>query len=237
MSDQFFWYVTRSAALVTWLAAALSILVGLTTSSRLLGRRPTIPWLVDFHRMLGGISAVFLGVHMLSLVFDSFVRFDLADLFVPWSASVPGLSDSSIAWGVIAAWMLIAVELSSLVKDRLNQSVWHTIHLLSFGTLGFGTLHAIQTGSDITNPIVSGIGVSTLLAVVLAMIVRLRRRAEASAIRATETAIVVPGPAPQPVEHPPAPDHRYPPPEPAMPRPAGTGPPGPPQHRARPEPD
>lgn len=175
MSDQFFWYVTRSAALVTWVSAGLSILVGLLTSSRLLGRRPTIPWLVDLHRMLAAISVLFLAVHMASLWLDSFVQFGPSELLIPWVATVPGLSNTSIALGVIAAWLLAAVQVSSLIRDHLPNNVWHSIHLLSFGSLIAGTIHALQTGSDVDNPFVIGIGVSLLTAIVLTTAVRLVR--------------------------------------------------------------
>jgi len=176
VSDQFFWYVTRSAALITWLASALSILVGLLTSSRLLGRRPTIPWLVDLHRMFAAIAVTFLGVHMVSLWFDSFVRFRLGDLLIPWVASVPGLTRTSIALGVISAWLLAAVQATSLIRERLPERFWRSVHLLSFEMLGLGTLHAIQAGSDTRNPIVVGIGVSVLAAIGLISLVRLVRR-------------------------------------------------------------
>lgn len=175
MSDQFFWYVTRSAAIITWLASAASILVGLMTSSRVLGRKPTIPWLVDLHRMFAAMTVTFLIIHMASLWLDSFVRFRFDDLLIPWVADVPGLSRSSIAWGVIAAWLVAAVQLTSLVKDRLAERLWRSIHLLSFGVLGLGTLHAVQAGSEADNPIVLGLGVSILTAVVLATVVRVVR--------------------------------------------------------------
>ena len=175
MSDQVFWYITRSSALVSWLFSALAILVGLITSSRLLGRRPTIPWLVDLHRQLAALTVIFLGVHMLSLWLDGYVQFGLAELLIPWVATVPGLTRTSMALGVIAAWLVAAVQLSSLVKDRLSPDLWRSIHLLSFGALGSGTIHALQAGSDIDNPLVVGIGVSSLTAILLATIVRLVR--------------------------------------------------------------
>lgn len=175
MSDQFFWYVTRAAALVTWFSAALAILVGLVTSSRLLGRRPTIPWLVDLHRLFAGMSIVFLAIHMASLWFDSFVRFRLDDLLVPWAASVPGLTRTSIALGVISAWLIVAVQATSLVRERMPERLWRAVHLLSYGTLFFGTLHALQAGSDARNPILVALGVSIITAIVLATGVRVAR--------------------------------------------------------------
>lgn len=175
MSDQIFWYVTRSSALICWLAAALSMVVGLATSSRLLGRRPTIPWLVDLHRGFAGLSMVFLGVHMISLFLDEFVAFGIPQLLIPWLATVPGLTRSSIAYGVIAAWLMALVQVSSLFRDRLPSDVWRTVHLTSFASLGFGSLHAVETGSDMDNPIILAIGVAVLAAMFLVSMVRLVR--------------------------------------------------------------
>lgn len=172
MSDQIFWYITRSSALISWLGAALSMVVGLMTSSRLLGRRPTIPWLVDLHRGFAGLSVVFLLIHMISLYLDGFVQFGLLDLLVPWVATVPGLTRSSMAYGVIAAWLIAIVQVTSYAKDRLPSDVWRTVHLTSFASLGFGTLHAIEAGSDVDNPIILAIGVSVLAALLLVSLVR-----------------------------------------------------------------
>lgn len=224
MSDQIFWYITRSSSLVAWMAASLSILVGLMTSSRALGRRPTIPWLVDLHRMLAAVSVTFVGVHMLSLALDGFAKFGLADLLIPWAATVPGLTRSSMAYGVIAAWILIAVQVTSLVKDRIPETLWRTVHLGSFGTLGLGTLHAYQAGSDTDNPIVVSIGVSTLTAIILASMARLVRR------RRPPPGAPVPQPGPaRPIQR--RPGQRPPPgagnpkrgPGPGRPRPNPTG--------------
>jgi DMSO/TMAO reductase YedYZ heme-binding membrane subunit len=180
MSDQFFWYVTRSAALVCWFSSAGAILVGLATSSRLLGRRPTIPWLVDLHRQLAAMTLVFLAIHLASLWLDEFVDLGVADLVVPWRATVPGLSGTSIALGVIAGWALVIVQITSLLKDRMPEDLWRSAHLLSFVALGAGTVHGLQTGSDIANPIVVTallVALAAILVVAVARFLALRRQA------------------------------------------------------------
>lgn len=175
VEEQLYWYITRSAALVAWVSAAVSVLLGVLIPSRLLGRRPTIPWLTDIHRFTGSLAAFFVAVHMVSLWADSFVYFSWAELFVPWVADVSGLTGTSIALGVIATWFLIAVQVSSWLRDHLPERLWYSIHLLSYGTLVLGTIHALQAGSDVDNPLVLAVGTSLLLAVVLASAVRLVR--------------------------------------------------------------
>ena len=175
MSDQFFWYLSRSSGLLSWLAAAGAILVGTMIPSRLLGRRPTIPWLTDLHRMLAAMASVLLLIHMAALWFDEFVAFRLDDLLIPFAAEVPGLSRTSLALGVVAAWLVAAVELSSLVRDRLPERLWRQVHLTSYLILVLGSVHAVLAGSDVGNPIIASIGTSALTAVLLATLVRVRR--------------------------------------------------------------
>ncbi len=172
MSDQFFWFATRAAGIICWFAAAGSVTVGLLIPTRLLGRRPTIPWLLDLHRYLGAMSVLFLVVHLVTLWFDEFVQFGLADLLVPFAAEVPGLPDWSLALGVFAAWLLFAVEGSSLIKDRIPARAWHTIHLTSFGVLVSGAVHGLTAGSDTDNVLLVATTVSVTVALLILGAVR-----------------------------------------------------------------
>lgn len=175
MSDQIFWFLSRSSGLMSWLAAAGAMLVGTMIPSRLLGRKPTIPWLTDLHRMLAAMASIFLLVHMGTLWFDHFVAFRFDDLLIPFVATVPGLSRLSLALGVIAFWMVAAVQLTSLFRHRFYESTWRTIHLSSYASLVIGSVHAVLAGSDISNPIIAALGTSVLTAVALATAVRVRR--------------------------------------------------------------
>ena len=175
LSDQFFWFATRSAGLLTWFAATGSVGIGLLMSTRALGRKPTIPWLLDVHRFLSAASIVFLGIHLITLWADDFIDFGLAELFVPGKAQVGGLSGFSLALGVVALWLLVVVEASSLIKDRLPNRLWHTVHLTSFGVVILGLVHGIEVGSDSDNRILVAASVSMLMAVLILTGTRISR--------------------------------------------------------------
>ena len=86
-------------------------MLGLVLSGRL-RRQPTAAWQQDLHRWLGAISAVFLAAHLAGLALDPTVAFGPAALTVPMAAAWrPG----AVTWGLVAAYSLIAVELSSPV--------------------------------------------------------------------------------------------------------------------------
>ena len=97
MSGPFPWYVARSAGLVSWTLLAAATLWGLALSTKVLGRNPKPGWILDLHRWLGGVSVVFVGVHVGVLLADQYVHFGVVDVLVPMaSAWHPGW----VAWGV-----------------------------------------------------------------------------------------------------------------------------------------
>lgn len=139
------WYVARAGGLVAWALLAASTLWGLALTTRAFAGRAAPRWLLDLHRFLGGLSVVFVGVHLTGVVADTFVHFGLADLFVPLAASWHPLW---VAWGIVAFYLLIAVEVTSLLRSRLSHRLWKAVHGLSFLLFGVATIHVLVAGTD-----------------------------------------------------------------------------------------
>ena len=104
MNPQVWWYLSRATGVVGWGLASLSVLWGLALSGRPFGRNPTGPWLLDLHRYLGGLSVLFVGAHVGSIVADSYVHFGWADVFVPMAT---GYKSLAVAWGIVSMYFLV----------------------------------------------------------------------------------------------------------------------------------
>ena len=143
--SSFPWYVARSAGLVSWGLLALSVLWGLALSTRALGRRPRAPWLLDLHRFLGGLAVIFVGVHLVGLVFDSWVEIGLRQMLVPFTSSWNPLA---VSWGVVGLYLLAAVELTSLLRSRIPKRWWKGVHMSSYGLYVVATIHMLTAGTD-----------------------------------------------------------------------------------------
>lgn len=163
VSEKLSWYVARSAGFTTWGLTAFAVLWGLFLSTGILQGRPSRPWLLDLHRYVGGLAVVFVAIHMGAVAADNFVHFGWADTFVPMASEWrPG----AVAWGIVAFWLLIAVEITSLLRRRVvSERVWRTVHASSFVLFGAGTVHTFQAGHDMDNPIAfwTVVGVSVLV--------------------------------------------------------------------------
>lgn len=163
MNEQIWWFATRGAGLMTWAVAAASVVFGLLMSSKMLGKQPGFPWLLDLHRFFSTLTSVFLALHLVTLWADSYVEFGMVELFVPFTSEWRPMA---VAWGVLSLYLMAAVELSSLIRDRIPSRAWHGIHLLSYLSLIFGTIHAWQAGSDVRNPLVLSVGLATLALII-----------------------------------------------------------------------
>src|SRR5204862_328066 len=79
------------------------VLWGLVLSTKLLGKRPRANWVLDLHRFLGGAAVVFTGIHVASIVLDSYVHFGLVDVLVPLASSSHPVA---VAWGIVALYLV-----------------------------------------------------------------------------------------------------------------------------------
>lgn len=145
----FTWLVSRSAGLVAWALIVASCTWGVLLATRTLARhgvkRPSPAWIFSMHRFLGGLTVVFTVVHVLAIVFDPFVSFSIADVLVPFASSWEPLA---VAIGVVALYLLVAIEVTSLLKDRIPLRVWRGVHVLAYALLALTTVHALAAGTD-----------------------------------------------------------------------------------------
>ena len=145
MTAHLWWYVARSCGITSWALVTASVLWGLVLSSKALRRRLSPAWLLDLHRYLGGLGVIFLGLHLGGLVGDSYVHFGPAEVLVPLASRWrPG----AVAWGVVAFYLFVAVELTSLARRRLPLKVWRATHGLSFPLYALATAHLLLAGTD-----------------------------------------------------------------------------------------
>ena len=179
MSQELWWYTVRATGLVAWVLVTASVVWGLLLSLRQVPR-PRPAWMLDLHRFLGALALVFVVVHVAALSFDRYVGFDWDDLLVPYaSAWRPG----AVAWGIAAAYLLIAVEVTSLLFRHLRRGLWHAVHLFGYVVFVAVTAHALTAGADAGVPAVQVFAIASSALVVLLTVARLVTAASPGAAR------------------------------------------------------
>jgi DMSO/TMAO reductase YedYZ heme-binding membrane subunit len=160
------WYVARSAGLVAWTLVLTSILWGLVLATRVVGRRrPGPAWLLSMHRYLGALALTFTGVHVGAILLDGYVRFGLVEVLVPLASPWHPVA---VAWGIVAMYLLVAVEVTSLLRRHLAPRVWRRLHLLSYALFALATVHLLGAGTDARELLPVGVAAATGTAAIFA---------------------------------------------------------------------
>ena len=167
MNPQTWWFVARATGLVAYLLLSAAVIGGLLLSTRLLGRRPPPDWMLDWHRFVSGLGVAFTVLHLISLLVDDYIEFRVVDLLVPF---VSGWRPVAVAWGVLALYLALAVEVTSLLRQRMSVVWWRRVHYLSLPLFVLATVHLLTAGADAGHPVVL-LTVGALSAVVVLLLI------------------------------------------------------------------
>ena len=85
---------------------------------------------------------------MLALVADNFVHFSWAELFVPGASP---WKTTPVALGVVAFWLIVVVQGTSLVQKRLPRDLWKFLHYFAYIAVWLTSLHGALAGTDASN--------------------------------------------------------------------------------------
>jgi sulfoxide reductase heme-binding subunit YedZ len=139
------WYIARAGGMVAYALLSAAVIVGLTLSGRTSSKRWPRFALEDVHRFLGLLTGTFIGVHVFGLLIDSYIRFSIADVVIPGSASYRPLWT---ALGIVSAELLGALAITNHYRKRIPHSVWKQAHRLNFAVWALALFHGIFAGTD-----------------------------------------------------------------------------------------
>ena len=139
------WLVARAAGLVAFGLLTLSMWLGLSMSTKLLGPRRQKA-LFGWHQTLVWTGLAMIGLHGLALLFDPTIHFGLAAVLLPLAAP---WHPAAVAAGVVCAWLLLMLALSFRLRKWIGQRGWRRLHYLSFGAFAASLGHALFAGTDL----------------------------------------------------------------------------------------
>ena len=158
------------------------MVLGLATTSR--ARASNWPGFAqqEIHRRISMLTVVFLGIHVVTSILDTYVH-------IGWFAAVvPFTSAYSWFWvglGTISLDLMLAVFVSSLLRAHLKPGTWRGIHWLAYASWPVALVHTFGLGTDSGEHWVIALGVLCMLSVVFALVWRVRATAGQGALRST----------------------------------------------------
>ena len=139
------WYATRATGLVSLLLLTGTMLLGIVTAGRFASENWPRFLTVGLHRNMTLLVLIFLALHVGTTVVDTYTS-------IPATAAViPFVSSYKSPWlglGAVAADLLLAVMVTSLLRNKLGFRAWRGLHWLAYACWPVALIHGLGTGTD-----------------------------------------------------------------------------------------
>jgi sulfoxide reductase heme-binding subunit YedZ len=164
-----YWYLTRSTGAVALILLTISVVLGVLDVNR--WSSPRWPrFVVDgLHRNASMLVLLFIGLHVLTAVLDSFAPIALTDAILPFLGVYRPIW---LGLGAVAFDLLLAIVVTSVLRQRLGYRAWRLTHWLAYACWPVALIHGLGTGSDTRSGWMLALNAACLLAVLSAVGVR-----------------------------------------------------------------
>lgn len=156
------WYLSRSAGTVAYLLTVGSTIWGLLLSTKIIKENFPPVFSLAMHNILSWLAIALAGLHALSLLFDSYYQYTLADILLPFSGPYRA---GWVGLGVIGFYLMFITSFSFLLRKQIGQRTWRKLHYLTFGVFILVTIHGLLAGTDSANPGMQWVYWGSILAV------------------------------------------------------------------------
>ena len=165
-----YWYLGRSAGLVSYWLLWSSVVLGLAVTSRLLDGWLHRGWVFEFHRFLSLFVLIVILFHALIMLPDPYAGFTLRELLIPFASH---LNSTAMSLGIVALYGAAILSASFWVRGLIGHRTWRLLHYLTFGVYLLALVHGLMNGTDTGNAQVKESLYLSLLVVVFFVLYRL----------------------------------------------------------------
>ncbi|MGW2741881.1 ferric reductase-like transmembrane domain-containing protein [Streptomyces sp. NPDC001450] len=144
------WYASRAGGTITLVLLTATVAFGIASGGRAAPHRIGRFEIALLHRNLSLLTLVFLALHIVTAVLDPFVHLGWAVAVVPFGASYRPLW---LGLGTASLDLLLAVLITSALRQRLGVRRWKAVHWLAYATWPLALFHSAGTGTDTRLPL------------------------------------------------------------------------------------
>jgi sulfoxide reductase heme-binding subunit YedZ len=163
------WYLTRATGAVALLLLTGSLALGVADVRRLSTARWPRFMIDSLHRSVSLLALVFLVVHIVTSVLDSYTSISLVNAVIPFTGSYRPLW---LGLGAVAFDLMLAVVITSLLKGRIGYRAWRAVHWAAYASWPLALVHGLGTGSDVKSSWLLILSVVCALVVLAAVVSR-----------------------------------------------------------------
>lgn len=160
------WYLARGTGVVTLILLTVVVSLGVATRfGQPLAGLPRFA-VAAVHRSVSLLTLVLLSVHVVTLLLDPYAQLRLLDLVLPFAGTYRQLW---LGLGTLAFDLLLALVITSLLRQRIGPRVWRAVHALAYAAWPVSLAHSLGTGTDADQLWLRGVAAGCTLTVSAAL--------------------------------------------------------------------
>jgi methionine sulfoxide reductase heme-binding subunit len=165
-----FWYASRATGVVALLLLTAVLVLGILVNRQ--GRLPGLPRfaVTSLHRNFSLLAVAFIAIHVVTAVLDTYVSIPVSAGVIPFAS---GYERLWLGLGAIAFDLMLAMIITSLLRGRLNRTLWRAVHLLAYASWPVALAHSFGSSRDLQHGWMLGLGIACVVVVAIAIIWRL----------------------------------------------------------------
>jgi methionine sulfoxide reductase heme-binding subunit len=169
------WYASRATGVVCLVLFTAVVLLGILVNRQ--GRLPGLPRfaVTGLHRSISLVAVVFLAIHVVTAIADSYVNIQIAAVVIPFVSSY---EPAWIGLGAIALDLIVALVVTSLLRARLSRRLWRGVHWLAYAAFPIAVLHSVTSSADLRSGFLLGLTAACVLSVAAAVCYRIAQGAK-----------------------------------------------------------
>jgi DMSO/TMAO reductase YedYZ heme-binding membrane subunit len=146
------------------------MLLGLLVNRQ--GRLPGLPRFAvsGLHRNLSLLAAVFVVLHVVTAVLDTYVSIPITAAVVPLASSYERFW---LGLGAVSFDLMLATIVTSLLRRHLSRRAWRAVHLLAYVSWPVAWVHSIFASGDLRHGALFILALCCAIAIVIGVIWRL----------------------------------------------------------------
>lgn len=145
MTGEPLWFLSRATGVVSLVLLTCVLVLGMLTAGRRRPRGDFQTIIVALHRSLSLGMVVFLLGHIVTAVIDSYVSISWYAAVLPFTS---GYKPFWVGLGTISFDILAAVVVTSLLRRRLGERTWRTVHLAAYALWPLAIVHGLVMGTS-----------------------------------------------------------------------------------------
>lgn len=166
--NEVLWYTSRATGTVSIVLLTVVVILGVIISGRGSRTLEGATIVTALHRWLSLGMTVFLLLHIATAVIETYVSIDAVAAIIPFTS---GYEPFWIGLGTLAFDILIAVVVTSLLRERISERAWRAVHWAAYALWPLSIVHSFMLGTA-NEPLLRFTTVACALAGIVAIVWR-----------------------------------------------------------------